>query len=279
MDNNLLWRSKAYSFGHFVCDLCGDAAHVQDTGSPFPLQGLLLVAAWDVHLNYSFAIIVHMVEPSEDKVYSNPRIDTFLFSRNHFHVGIGEEEVEVDWDVCSQILKKCFLLTFRKDSHSGRAQDVQGGFLVLVFGNVLGCEAQQWIDIITGFLRCFSQFRDTRFDLHDHWLAVLISHLPNVQQFMGITIMLGPTVHEYPGATAATVHHQAVVQVGVACICRIHICHPRQVPVEVIFLSDPAGVSLPSGEQQVEQSDEAEHQADEEELSEGWCHEPRKDLR
>lgn len=48
--------------------------------------------------------------------------------------------------------------------------------------------------------------------------------------------------------------------------------------MEVIFLSDPAGVSLPSGEQQVEQSDEAEHQADEEELSEGWCQEPRKDL-
>lgn len=57
MDNNLLWRSKAYSFGHFVCDLCGDAAHVQDTCSPFPLQRLLLVAAWDVHLHYSFAIL------------------------------------------------------------------------------------------------------------------------------------------------------------------------------------------------------------------------------
>lgn len=36
---------------------------------------------------------------------------TFLFSRNHFHVGIREEEVEVDWDICAQILQKCFLLT------------------------------------------------------------------------------------------------------------------------------------------------------------------------
>lgn len=36
---------------------------------------------------------------------------TFLFPRNHFHMGVREEEVEVDWDVCSQILKKCFLLT------------------------------------------------------------------------------------------------------------------------------------------------------------------------
>lgn len=70
----------------------------------------------------------------------------------------------------------------------------------------------------------------TWFDLHDHWLAVLISHLLNVQQFMGITIMPGPAVHKDPGATAATVHHQAIVQVGVARICRVHIRHPCQVP-------------------------------------------------
>lgn len=72
----------------------------------------------------------------------------------------------------------------------------------------------------------------TRFDLHDHWLAVLISHLPDVQQFMGITIVSGPAVHKYPRATAATVHHQAIVQVGVACICCIHISHSSQVPFE-----------------------------------------------
>lgn len=57
VDNNLLWRSKAYSFGHFVCDLCGDPAHVQDTGSPFPHQRLLLITAWDINLHYSFAIL------------------------------------------------------------------------------------------------------------------------------------------------------------------------------------------------------------------------------
>lgn len=57
VDNNLLWRSKAYSFGHFVCDLCGDPAHVQDTSSSFPHQRLLLIAAWDIHLYYSFTIL------------------------------------------------------------------------------------------------------------------------------------------------------------------------------------------------------------------------------
>lgn len=49
-------------------------------------------------------------------------------------------------------------------------------------------------------------------------------------------------------------------------------------PVEVIFLSDPAAVHLSSDEQQVEQSDEAEYQADEEQLSEGRYQEPRKNL-
>lgn len=50
---------------------------------------------------------------------------------------------------------------FGEDSHSGCAQDVQGCFLVFVFGNVLGSKAEQWMDIITGFLGCFSQIRDS----------------------------------------------------------------------------------------------------------------------
>lgn len=70
----------------------------------------------------------------------------------------------------------------------------------------------------------------TRFDFHDHWLAMLISHLLNVQQFMRITIMPRPAVHKDPGAAAATVHHQAIVEVGVACIRCLHISHPCQVP-------------------------------------------------
>lgn len=113
---------------------------------------------------------------------------TFLLSRNNFNMGIGEEEVEVDWYVCSKIFQDCFLLAkimqtyfclcfqhqfspevpqfslsvpFREDSHSSCAQDVQWCFLMLIFGNVLSCKAQQWVNIITGFLWRFSQFRDT----------------------------------------------------------------------------------------------------------------------
>lgn len=111
-------------------------------------------------------------------------ICTFLLSRNYFNMGIREEEVEVDWDVRSKIFQDCFLLTeimqtffiivfnfrfpqlslsvpFREDSHSSCAQDVQWCFLMLIFGNVLSCKAQQWVNIITGFLWCFSQFRNT----------------------------------------------------------------------------------------------------------------------
>lgn len=57
VDNNLLWRSKAYSFGHFVRNLCGDTTHVQDTCSPFPQQHLLLIAAWNMYLHYSLAVL------------------------------------------------------------------------------------------------------------------------------------------------------------------------------------------------------------------------------
>lgn len=133
---------------------------------------------------------------------------TFLFSRDHFHMGIWEKEVEVDWNVCTQIFQKCFLLTeirqiqsinqsmscflshlqsavtfntycsfkqncgensgtsapnllFRENSHSSCAKDVQRCFLVFVFGDMLGCKAQQWINIVTCFLGRFSQLRDS----------------------------------------------------------------------------------------------------------------------
>lgn len=70
----------------------------------------------------------------------------------------------------------------------------------------------------------------TRFNFHDHWFAILISHLLDVQQLMGVTIVPGPAVHKDPGATTSAVHHQAIVQVGVACVCCLHVCHPCQVP-------------------------------------------------
>lgn len=95
---------------------------------------------------------------------------------------------------------------------------------------------------------------------------------------MGITVVPGPAVHKYPGATAATVHNQAIVQVGVACICCFHTGHPCQVPVEGIFFSDPAAVPFSSDKQQVEESYEAEHQANEEQLPEGRNEEPGENL-
>lgn len=51
----------------------------------------------------------------------------------------------------------------------------------------------------------------TRLDLHDHWLTMLIPHLPDVQQFVRVAVVPRPAVHEYPGAAAAAVHHQTVV--------------------------------------------------------------------
>lgn len=88
-----------------------------------------------------------MVNASPHKI-----ICTFLLSRNNFNMGIGEEKVKVDRDVCSKVFQDCFLLTeimqmyflllfltsifsqkvpqlslsvpFREDSHASCAQDV-----------------------------------------------------------------------------------------------------------------------------------------------------------
>lgn len=48
--------------------------------------------------------------------------------------------------------------------------------------------------------------------------------------------------------------------------------------MEVTVLSAPAGMALSGDKQQVEQPDQAHHQADKEQLSEGRDQEPRKNL-
>lgn len=108
---------------------------------------------------------------------------------------------------------------------------------------------------------------------------MLISHLPNVQELVGVPVVPRPAVHKHSGAAAATIHHQTVVEVGVACVSRIHVGHPRQVPVEVALFPDPAGVAPAGNQQQVEDPDEAEDQADGEQLSQGGGQEPGKNLR
>lgn len=49
-------------------------------------------------------------------------------------------------------------------------------------------------------------------------------------------------------------------------------------PVEVVFVSDPAGRPLSSGKHQVEYSYEAEHQANEDQLPERRYQKPRQKL-
>ena len=70
----------------------------------------------------------------------------------------------------------------------------------------------------------------TRLYLHDHGLPVLVPHLPDVQQVVGVAVVPRPAVHKDSGATAAAVHHQAVVQRGVAGVGGVYVRHMRKVP-------------------------------------------------
>ncbi len=45
---------------------------------------------------------------------------------------------------------------------------------------------------------------------------------------MRVAVVPRPGVHKHTGATAATVHHQPVVQVGVIGVRGLHIRHPTQ---------------------------------------------------
>lgn len=56
VDNNLLWRSKAYTFGHFVCNLSGNSTHVQDTSRPLSDRCLLPNVVWNLLLHGTLVI-------------------------------------------------------------------------------------------------------------------------------------------------------------------------------------------------------------------------------
>lgn len=70
----------------------------------------------------------------------------------------------------------------------------------------------------------------TRFDFFDDWFAVVVLHLSDVQQGVRVPVVRGPVVHKDPRATAATVHHDAIIQRGVEDVSGLHgLCH-GQVP-------------------------------------------------
>lgn len=70
----------------------------------------------------------------------------------------------------------------------------------------------------------------TWFNFHNHWFSVFVPHLFDVQQIMWVAIVSWPTVHKDPRSTAATVHHDAIVQVGVVSICGFRISYSSKVP-------------------------------------------------
>lgn len=55
-----------------------------------------------------------------------PRLLTFLLARDDFHVGVREEEVKVDGNVCPQILKNSFLLTKIQNKKMKKKKQKQG---------------------------------------------------------------------------------------------------------------------------------------------------------
>lgn len=62
VDNNLLWRSKAYTFRHFVCNLSGNSTHVQDTSCPLSDWCLLPNGVRDLLLHDSLIIFKYWSE-------------------------------------------------------------------------------------------------------------------------------------------------------------------------------------------------------------------------
>lgn len=50
----------------------------------------------------------------------------------------------------------------------------------------------------------------------------MVSHLSDVQQGVGVSIVGGPVVHKDPGAAAATIHHNPIIQCRVEDVSSFH---------------------------------------------------------
>lgn len=72
----------------------------------------------------------------------------------------------------------------------------------------------------------------TRFDLLDDRFVVVVLHLSDVQQGVGVPVVGGPVVHKDPRAAAATVHHDAIIQCRVEDISGLHGLCDGEVPGE-----------------------------------------------
>ena len=70
----------------------------------------------------------------------------------------------------------------------------------------------------------------TWFYFHNHWLSVFIPHLSDIQQIMRIAVMPGPAIDKHSRPAATTVHHDAIVHVGVIGVCSFDVSNSCQVP-------------------------------------------------
>lgn len=85
---------------------------------------------------------------------------------------------------------------------------------------------------VPGFMEKLSNLRLqllTRFDLLNHRFVVVVLHLSDVQQGVGVPVVGGPVVHKDPRAAAATVHNNPIIQSGVEDISGLHGLGHREV--------------------------------------------------
>lgn len=70
----------------------------------------------------------------------------------------------------------------------------------------------------------------TGFDLLDDWFAIAVLHLSDVEQRVRVPVVRRPVVHKDPGTTAATVHHDPIIQSRVEDIGGLHGLSDGEVP-------------------------------------------------
>lgn len=70
----------------------------------------------------------------------------------------------------------------------------------------------------------------TGFDLLDDWFAITVLHLLDVEQGVRVPVVRRPVVHKDPGTTAATVHHDPIIQSRVEDVSGLHGLSDGEVP-------------------------------------------------
>merc|ERR1711892_1296380 len=150
-------------------------------------------------------------------------------------MSIWKVEAKVFMDAPPKICQDSLLLPFLNKPHASRCEDVQGGLLVLLLGNIITCKNQQRPDVLKCIVWSSSQAGQARGCLLDHRLSIF-QQRTDLEELVLVPTVVRPGVQVCSGTTTPSIKHYRIVGVSFSrLVCRAatrNCCRSKSVEKE-----------------------------------------------